>query len=597
MKSAFILASLLLAGWLSPLHAEDYRVEWLSGKSVKTLTFQGGAAPLRLCRAGKPNRCVVASPGKSADCTRRANDFQCTAGVATLQLHHFTATSKSPFSVVAAFTGPAKVEGRKTARVRAAEIRITPQGSRIVLPFDLETYVAGVLRGEAGILKSPAALQAMAIVARTWAVRWRGRHRREGFDFCSLTHCQVFDPSPANSGRTPDAISLAVNETRGEVLKFHGKLIDAYFSADCGGMTEAAQNIWPDRAAPYLIAAKDPYCAGSEHASWQQALALDAIAGILREDMGIPVHGKLLDLKIETRDSSGRASTLRLQGGSSGQVDANEFRYAVDRKLGWNTLKSNLYSVERQGDLLVFSGRGLGHGVGLCQAGAEQMGRLGISGRKILATYFPGTDLAAAIPAAPADPVLSSEHFELDFPDNQQPWANETLQSLETARRKLESRAGGLPAKVRVETFAATADFVRASGLPGWAAAFTDGKSILLQPLGTLKRKGILTSTLRHELAHLAIHGRRFPQVPRWFEEGMVLYLTGEQLAPGSRSGPGGRSLSQSISHPRSEAEMRAAYALALKRVNQLARERGEAALWQILEKPSAKDLQWLEEQ
>jgi stage II sporulation protein D len=380
-------------------------------------------------------------------------------------------------------------------------------------------------------------------------------------------------------------------------LKFNGQLIDVYFSADCGGFTEAAQNIWRDRGAPYLIEMKDPYCAGSEHSSWRQTITLDAARKILHESMGVPFHGPLLNLKIEIQVRSGRARVLRLVGGSARRVDANEFRYAVNRKLGWNTLKSNLYTLERRGNVLEFTGRGLGHGVGLCQAGAERMGQLGISSDKILATYFPGTTLADFSPVAENDPVLSSEHFALAFPDSQRPWADETLRSLEAARRELESRVGEFPAKVKVETFATTVDFIRASRLPGWAAATTDGKAIWLQPLSTLKRKGILDSTLRHELAHLAIHRRRSAKIPRWYEEGMVEFLIGDQIDSTPPPDFKGRDLEECISHPRNEAEMKAAYTVALKRVATLAGARGQKAVWEILENPSEGDLKWLKDQ
>jgi len=539
----------------------------------------------------------VAPPGQSADCTRQEGFFQCKASTKTRKLRNFTAISESPFGLAAAYTKPTRAMNNKSVHVLAAEIKVTPRGTRVVLTVDLETYVTGVLQGEAETMKSPAALQAMAVVARTWAMRWRGRHRRDGFDFCSLTHCQVFDPPPASSNQVVDGLSRAVQETRGKVLKFNGQLIDVYFSADCGGMTEAAQNIWPDSAAPYLTGMKDPYCAGGEHSSWQKTIPLATVGKILHQSMGVPLHGPILDVKIETKDSSGRALNLRLEGGSARRVDANEFRYAVDRKLGWNTLKSNLYTIERHGSVLVFNGRGLGHGVGLCQAGAERMGRLGISSEKILTTYFPGTASVDISPVAENDPILSSEHFTLAFPDSQQPWADETLHSLEAARVELKSRAGELPSEVKVETFATTTDFVRASRLPGWAAASTDGKSILLQPLSTLKRKGILDSTLRHELAHLAIHRRRSAKVPRWYEEGLVLFLTGERIESSPPPDLGERSLEQCVSQPHNEAEMKAAYALALKRVSALAKERGQAALWNILESPSENDLEWLRDQ
>ena len=147
------------------------------------------------------------------------------------------------------------------------------------------------------------------------------------------------------------------------------------------------------------------------------------------------------------------------------------------------------------------------------------------------------------------------------------------------------SRGEALP-RIRVETWETTPEFIRATGQPGWAAASNDGQSIALQPLAKLKRKGILQSTLRHEVAHLVIHRRRAPGVPQWFEEGLVLYLTGEQINAAPVHDFAGRSLEQAVTRPRSEAEMKAAYAAALAKVRALARQRGEAALWQMLEHP-----------
>jgi hypothetical protein len=81
--------------------------------------------------------------------------------------------------------------------------------------------------------------------------------------------------------------------------------------------------------------------------------------------------------------------------------------------------------------------------------------------------------------------------------------------------------------------------------------------------------------------------------VPHWYEEGLVLFLTGESVPRESRPLDRHRSLEMSLTQPRSEAEMRAAYAAALARVRELAGQKGEAALWQALEQPSAQDAQW----
>jgi stage II sporulation protein D len=299
--------------------------------------------------------------------------------------------------------------------------------------------------------------------------------------------------------------------------------------------------------------------------------------------------GPLTSVTIAKTDRSGRAQLLRVKAGTVRDIDANEFRYAANRHLGWATLKSNLYTINQRCDTLIFSGRGLGHGVGLCQAGAEQMGRMGQSAQQTLAYYFPGTALAQ-LPSAAADLISSSEHFEIVFPTSQQAWTPHTLETLERARRELGSRADVIPRRVRVRTFATTAEFVNATGQPGWAAASNDGVSITLQPLGLLSRKRILETTLRHELVHLIVHRAGASGVPHWYEEGMVLYLTREQIEPVHSELPSGRSLEKEISSPHSEAEMKAAYAMALDRVRRIGKEQGEAALWKILEDPSGKE-------
>lgn len=477
----------------------------------------------------------------------------------------------------------------------ARQQRGAPSPPRTVT-VDLDAYVEGVLAGEASVIRNRAALQAMAVLARTWALRYRGRHRTQGFDFCSLTHCQVFRLPGGPERRYPPALIDAVGSTQNQILRYRERLADPYFTADCGGVTESAADLWPDRNLPYLPSAPDPYCAASAHSSWQRTIPLDRVASILRDELGLPIHGSVRDLAVASRDSSGRAGTLEVLADGWFSVDANQFRYAVGRRLGWATLKSNLYHVQRRGDTLVFNGRGLGHGVGLCQAGADAMAGLGISYGKILAHYFPGATVAefAPAPRPEADPIASSDHFELAYPETQEPWVNRTLHQLESWHRVLAEQASPGADKVRAATWNTTAEFIQATGQPGWVAGSSDGRSIFLQPLATLAGKGILESTLRHELTHLTLHRLRAPGVPGWFEEGFVLHLTGERIDSGMRLAADRRTLGEAVARARSAAEMRAAYARAALLVRRLAEQRGSNVLWQVLEHPAPNDLKWL---
>src|SRR5208282_5235266 len=169
-----------------------------------------------------------------------------------------TVNSTAPFRITPAF---AKVDDPpQTFLMRNVRVTLASGGVQVVTRVDLESYVSGVLRGEASVLQAPAARQAMAILSRTWALRWQGRHCGRGFDFCSLTHCQVFRLPQGGEANAANGLEPTARATHGQVLQYHGALADPYFTACCGGVTEAAGNVWPDRAQPYLISVRDPYC-------------------------------------------------------------------------------------------------------------------------------------------------------------------------------------------------------------------------------------------------------------------------------------------------------------------------------------------------
>ena len=99
-------------------------------------------------------------------------------------------------------------------------------------------------------------------------------------------------------------------------------------------------------------------------------------------------------IAIAQRTASGRARVLALVGnGEPVRVAASSFRFAIGRALGFNTVRSDQWSVVKAGSQLEFVGKGEGHGVGLCQLGADQMGVEGQGYRDILAFYYPGTAL------------------------------------------------------------------------------------------------------------------------------------------------------------------------------------------------------------
>src|SRR5262249_49600083 len=187
--------------------------------------------------------------------------------------------------------------------------------------------------------------------------------------------------------------------------------------------------------------------------------------------------------------------------------------------------------------------------------------------------------------------TISSENFNLAYPaDVDRRAANQLLTMLESTRNDFLRRASSptivnIP-RIDIRFNASTDDCTSRTGQPWWAAAATQGNQIELQPLATLKQRGVLFTTLRHELAHIMIDSVSNKRAPRWLEEGFSLYLAAEGQAI-SRYAMQRRltedDLEQRLQRPRTQAEMRTLYAEAYLMVTDLIRRQGEPSLWNRL--------------
>jgi len=247
----------------------------------------------------------------------------------------------------------------------------------IALP--LEVYVAQVLSAEGEPNAADGAAQSLAVAIRTYALFNISRHQRDGYDLCATTHCQVLRGSSAASRR-------AAYATAGLVLSYHGAPADLYYSASCGGHTERAADVWPGVSLPYLDAVEDDVHA--DDATWTFERSLDDIRGAMAR---AGVRGRRLDdVVVETRTASGRVGRVGLPGLEPASMNSNEFRLA----LGPTELRSTAFTVTRSGDRLTFTGRGYGHGVGMCVIGAGRRARRGESTADILKAYYPGLKIS-----------------------------------------------------------------------------------------------------------------------------------------------------------------------------------------------------------
>ena len=436
----------------------------------------------------------------------------------------------------------------QTVRVRQAS------GDTVDLP--LERYVAQVLVGESSVFQSAEALKAMAVAARTFGVYGRGRHAAEGYDLCGTTHCQRIDLK----GVTP-RLQAAAAATAGELLWSAGKPAFAVYSRDCGGVTEDVSAVWPEISASYLRRQTDPYCVRAGASAWQwRAKAEDLERALKGSQLRAP--RAIESVTVSGRTASGRARELTLAGGGERvRISATAFRFAVGRTLGWNTLPGDRY--EAAG--LEFRGTGSGHGVGLCQRGADEMGAEGRTYREILEFYYPGT-MVGLTGRGIEWTRLGGERVALFTTRPERDGA--LLGQAERQLREWAARTNlSAPASLEIRLYPDVATFRNATGEPGWVAGRSQGTRIELQT----------ATVLRHELLHVLVEARAKAGLPVWFREGLVEYL--EQ--PGAPRGAARVPRDADLRQRSDEQRARQAYAEAAASVAGLVDRYGEAAvLW-----------------
>ena len=444
---------------------------------------------------------------------------------------------------------------------------LTPDGRARVETLAMDDYIAQVLSGEGQPSAGDAAQQALAITARTFASANRNRHRREGFDLCDSTHCQVVKPATAAARR-------AALTTSGMVLLSAGQPASVFYSASCGGRLERASQVWPG-AEDLSQPERDEADAGDP--PWLSEIHVNELERALRA-AGLR-GGRLRNLRVVQRNQSGRVVRLHVDGFSPNEISGTDFRMAVGRVSGWQLVKSTAFDVDRTGNGYRFRGRGFGHGVGLCVVGAGARARHGDSAEQILHFYFP--DLAIGRPgaaalradaAAPATPAPARNGAapigeEKPPPAPTVPMARDVQIALPAAEERERSTLLTLVRRVRDEIVAATGQsppaalrltvhpsvesFGRATGQPWWVSGATNGANIDLLPIAILQQQGQLERTVRHEVAH-AVLDSALASRPIWIREGAAIYFSS-----GREPGPSGRESGARVKCPTDQELMR----------------------------------------
>ena len=281
--------------------------------------------------------------------------------------------------VVFTASGPIRHAGR--ALSGEVEVRRDAGGLGVIDVLPLEAYVAAVVGGEMPPSFPAEALKAQAVAARTFAVgkKLEAREQALDFDLGSTVLDQVY---PGAGGADPRT-RVAAEATAGEVLVKDHRPIEAFFHSTCGGRTERGADAL-GRDLPYLPSVACDRCQGSP--SWRWTLRIPAAEMGTLAGLGRPAT----TVRVVRATSTGRAARVSVEGGGAKVVlDGVELR----RRIGYDRLPSLAFSVRSSGGAFVLSGKGKGHGAGMCQWGAAGRARAGEGYRAILSRYYPGAEL------------------------------------------------------------------------------------------------------------------------------------------------------------------------------------------------------------
>jgi stage II sporulation protein D len=210
------------------------------------------------------------------------------------------------------------------------------------------------------------------ISLRSYIAAQKNRHGGKNYQFCDLTHCSHF----------PGFSNARGALTEGEIMteRRNGNPVSAFFHSACGGVLTGPEVYWNGHAAGYHYArGGEAFCA-SAALDWSVFLQAKDMEGII----GAP---GLEEISLECEQ--GRVSRIAYSAkGGRGRIPVSLFMSRAGRALGWNKIRSNLFTVKKVHGGWSFDGKGSGHGVGLCMHGAREMARDGKSAREILNFFY-----------------------------------------------------------------------------------------------------------------------------------------------------------------------------------------------------------------
>ena len=276
-------------------------------------------------------------------------------------------------------------------------IKLLHRDTNEIEEINLDEYLCGVVSAEMPADYEIEALKAQAVVARTYTLYKiiNAKPHGEEADICdSFECCQAWISKEERFDRWDDStenqnwnkIVTAVNETKGKVVTYEGKIINAFFHANSGGKTEIPVNVWGGTGYPYLQVVETSGEEGYTQYSSEVQLTMEELVNKFKEkyeDIVVNLENINEEIKILEYTESGRVKTLKV---GNKNIAGTEVRTILG-------LRSTNFDIEINENNVTFKVIGYGHGIGMSQTGADAMAKQGSNYEQIIKHFYVGVEI------------------------------------------------------------------------------------------------------------------------------------------------------------------------------------------------------------
>lgn len=251
--------------------------------------------------------------------------------------------------------------------------------------MNLEDYLIGVVSSEVPVYFEEEAIKAQAVAARTYALKQIENRKTEYYDVTDDTSSQVYQSDEELRNKWKDnyesyvtKIKNCINQTSGEYITYNDEIIYAFFFSTSNGKTEDNKDVF-GKDLPYLKVVDSSFDEDeTDNFSVTKTYSLSEFYSNLDIE-----YNEDLNITDEKRTESGRVSSITI---NNNNFTGRDFQ----KKL---SLRSNDFNIQRDGNNVLITTKGFGHGVGMSQYGANALAKKNQTYQEILKYYYQGTKI------------------------------------------------------------------------------------------------------------------------------------------------------------------------------------------------------------